>query len=59
MHRTAALARSPLFQLPSEGLPLDERCRISYERARAIVNFYRKYPPTFLHRLSYLHPLYS
>lgn len=49
MHRTAALARTPLFQLPCEGLPIDERCRISYERAKAVVNFYREYlrmPPS-------------
>lgn len=49
MHRTAALAKTPLFQLPCEGLSIDERCRISHERVKAIVDFYREYPHTFLY----------
>ncbi|TFY70717.1 hypothetical protein EVG20_g2294 [Dentipellis fragilis] len=39
-HCTTALAQSPLFRLQTEGLPSSERVRLSYQRARAVVQTY-------------------
>lgn len=36
MHLCRELAQTPLFQLRSQGLPLEDRVRLSYERAKAI-----------------------
>ncbi|KAI0066072.1 acyl-CoA dehydrogenase NM domain-like protein [Artomyces pyxidatus] len=38
--KTVALAQSPLFQRRSESLAWDERIKLSYERAKAIVQVY-------------------
>ncbi|TFK50231.1 acyl-CoA dehydrogenase NM domain-like protein [Heliocybe sulcata] len=40
MNISTALATTALFRVPSEGLPLPERVRLSYARAKAIVNAY-------------------
>ncbi|CCM04077.1 uncharacterized protein FIBRA_06236 [Fibroporia radiculosa] len=41
---TRELAQSPLFQQHAEGLPVDERIRLSYQRAKAIGRAYALTP---------------
>lgn len=41
---TLELAQSPLFKLPARFLTLDERTRLTYERAKAICDAYSTAP---------------
>jgi hypothetical protein len=42
VHPTRPLMQTPLFRRHTESLPLEERFRLSYERAKAIGQAYRE-----------------
>lgn len=52
MRITRDLARSPLFQLHSEGLSMEERIHVTYERAKRIAEVYSSCSNTHFIRMN-------